>query len=353
MNTIDEIRDIFKNYIENENFSGVGLIKKGDEALFHEAYGYAHRGWKVPNKLDTKFDTASITKVFTSVAILQLIDKKLLTLEDKVLDIINIGDSKINDEVTVYQLLTHTSGIADDADEEAGESYEEIWKSKPNYSVRETVDYLPQFINKEPNFQPGKGCRYNNCAFILLGLIIEKITGKSYRQYIQENIFDAIGMDNTGFYAMDQVVENAAEHYASILDDEENITGYRKNIYSYPSIGSADAGALTTAQDLDLFIRALKDEKLLSRDLTKAILQPRETYRKYKEVTEVMGLGVQFLLKNDTEEVIYIQKDGVNAGVSCIMNYIPEHDLTIILLANQDTNVWDLAWEIQNTFKIY
>lgn len=347
MTSAVQIENLFNNYVENENFSGVGLVKKGDNLVFHKAYGDAHRGWKVPNQLDTKFDTASITKIFTSVAILQLVEAELLRLDDKVLGILELEGSAISKEVTVYHLLTHTSGIADDADEEAGESYEEIWKEKPNYSVRETVDFLPQFIHKEPNFKPGEGCRYNNCAFILLGLIIEKISGKSYREFVQKYIFDVVGMEQTGFYSMDQVVENAAEHYASVLDNKENIIGYRKNIYSYPSIGSPDAGALTTATNLDLFIRSLKAGKLLSEELTKEIFAPKEIYRKHTEVTEIMGYGFQFLLKNDSKEIVYIQKDGVNAGVSCIMNFYPKTNTTIIILANQDTDVWDLAWDVQ------
>ncbi|MCH1625731.1 serine hydrolase domain-containing protein [Ferdinandcohnia quinoae] len=343
----NQIENIFKKYADRENFSGVGYVKKGETTVFHRAYGFAHQGWQVPNQLDTKFDTASITKIFTSVAIFKLIDEQLLSLEDRVLSILDLGESAISKDVSIYHLLTHTSGIADDADEEAGESYEELWKLIPNYSVTETVDYLPQFIHKESNFKPGEGCRYNNCAFILLGLIIEKISGMSYREYVKKHIFDVVGMKHTGFYSMDQVVEHAAEHYASILDDNENIIWYRKNIYSYPSIGSADAGALTTVTDLDLFLRSLKAGKLLSDELTNEIFTPKESYRIHEKVTEVMGYGFQFLIKNDTEEIKYIQKDGINPGVCSIMNYYPKTNTTIIILANQDTNVWDLAWEVQ------
>lgn len=348
---VNEIETLFNDNVEKENFSGVGFVKKGQTVIFHEAYGYAHRGWKVQNTINTKYDTASITKIFTSVAIFQLIDKQLLKLEDKIRDLIDLGESTISKEVTIYHLLTHTSGIADDADEEAGESYEALWKDKPNYSVKETIDYLPQFIYKEPIFKPGEGCRYNNCAYILLGLIIEQISGQPYRQYVKQHIFDVVGMQNTGFHAMDEVVVNAAEHYASIRDEHENHIDYRKNIYAYPSIGASDAGALTTAEDLDLFMRTLRSGGLLSDTLTQEILTPKEEYRKHTSVTEWMGYGFQFLRDNDTKDIIYIQKDGINPGVSCVMNYYPDTDTTIILLANQDTNVWDLAWDIQELLK--
>lgn len=344
---IDKIYDIFDNYVSNENFSGVALVKKGDDILFNKAYGYAHRGWKIPNYLDTKFDTASITKMFTAVSILQLVDRGLIHLDNKIFDIIDIGESKLNPNIKIYHLLTHTSGIGDDADEEAGESYEAIWLEKPNYTVKETSHYLPNFIHKKQNFEPGAGCRYNNCAYILLGLVIEKVTGVNYRDYVVKNIFDEVGMKNTGFYSMDQVVEKGAEHYASIEDEEGNISNYRKNIYSYPSIGSADAGALTTPSDLDLFIRSLKDGKLLSKELTEEIFKPKELYKEYGKVTQFMGYGFQFFKRNDNGEIFYIQKDGINAGVSCIMNYYPDSDLSIIIMSNHDSNVWDLAWEVQ------
>lgn len=346
MSTIKQIDSIFNRYIEEENFSGVGFIKQGESVIYNKAFGYAHRGFKIPNYTNTKFDTASITKMFTTVAILQLVDKGLIALTDKVLDIIDIGESKLSKDITIYHLLTHTSGIGDDADEEAGESYEEIWRTKPNYSVKETRDYLAQFKDKEPYFKPGEGCRYNNCAFILLGLIIEEVTGKTYREYVKEHIFDAIEMKDTGFYAMNDVVENAAEHYASILDSEENVIGYNKNIYSYPSIGSADAGALTTATDLELFLTSLRKGELLSEGLTEDILKPKELHKEYGKVTTYMGFGLSFIVSNETKEVVYFQKDGVNAGVACVMNYYPQHDITTIVMSNQDANVWDLAWEI-------
>lgn len=348
MNINEKIDLIFKKYFQEENFSGVGFVKEGKEIMYHQAYGYAHWGFKLLNEVNTKFDTASITKLFTATAILQLVDKQLISLHDRVLDIIDIGENNLSEDITIYHLLTHTSGIGDDADEETGEVYEDIWKDRPNYSVRETSDYLAQFIDKVPNFKPGEGCRYNNCGFILLGLVIEKVSGNNYRDYVRKNIFDAVGMQETNFFAMDEIVENVAEHYASITDNDDNVIGYRKNIYSYPPIGSADSGALTTAKDLDLFIRSFKEGKLLSEELTKEMFTSKELYRKHNAVTELMGYGFQFLRKNDTAELIYIQKDGVNTGVSCIMNYYPDKDITIIIMANQDSDVWDLAWEVQD-----
>lgn len=347
MNTQQQIKEIFNKYAKEKNFSGATLVKKGDVTLFHEAYGDAHKGFKIKNTITTKFDTASITKLFTAVGILQLIDKNLISFEDKVLDILDIKDTNISKEVSIYHLLTHTSGIGDDADEEAGEDYADIWKEKPNYSVRETVDFLPQFMHKEPNFEPGKGCRYNNVAFVLLGLVIEKITGQKYREYIKENVFEKIGMNNTGFYSMDGINENVAEGYAKICNEKDEVIGWRKNIYSYPPIGSPDGGAHTTVEDLDLFVRELYSGKVLSETMTEELFTPKVIHTKYEKITAMMGYGYEFIVKNDNNEVIYITKDGCNAGVACKFNYYPSIDTTIVVLANQDCNVWALTSEVQ------
>lgn len=349
MNKQQQIKEIFDKYAKENNFSGAALVKCGDITLFHEAYGDAHKGFKIKNTVTTKFDTASITKLFTAVGILQLIDKNLISFEDKVLDILDIKDTTISKQVNIYHLLTHTSGIGDDADEEAGEDYEDIWREKPNYSVRETVDFLPQFIHKEPNFEPGEGCRYNNVAFVLLGLVIEKITGQKYHEYIKENVFEKIGMKNSGFYSMDGVNENVAEGYAEICNEKDEIIGWRKNIFSYPPIGSPDGGAHTTVADLDLFGRELYNGRVLSKAMTESLFTPKVVNKKYEKFTAMMGFGYEFIVKNDNNnDVIYVTKDGCNAGVACKFNYYPSIDTTLVVLANQDCNVWALAREVQD-----
>ncbi|MEA4883290.1 MAG: serine hydrolase domain-containing protein [Clostridia bacterium] len=228
MDAIEAIGSVFRTHHQERHFSGAGLVKQGDATLFSGAYGYAHRGWRISNTVSTRFDTASITKLFTAVAVLQLVERGLLSVHDKVLEILKLEGTSISPRVSVYHLLTHSSGIGDDADEEAGESYEAIWKDRPNYSVRETVDFLPQFVNKPANFAPGEGCRYNNCAFVLAGLVVEKLTGQTYRDHVCENVFKRAAMSNTEFVAMDDTAENVAEGYAAVEDEEGKLVGWRK-----------------------------------------------------------------------------------------------------------------------------
>jgi CubicO group peptidase (beta-lactamase class C family) len=103
------------------------------------------------------------------VATLQLVERGAFGLDTSVIGYLELEGTTISPAVTPYHLLTHTSGIADDADEEAGERYEDLWVSQPNYSVTETADHLSHFVTKPPNFAPGQGCRYCNCGYVLLG----------------------------------------------------------------------------------------------------------------------------------------------------------------------------------------
>src|SRR5205085_4754387 len=159
-------------------------------------------------------------KLFTSVAILQLIDQGLLAFDTQVVDFLGLQDTAISHDVIVYHLLTHTSGIADDADEESGEDYADIWKTRANYAVLETVDFLPQFAYKPPNFPPGQGCRYCNCGYVLLGLPIEKASGLSYRVYVRQHIFAPAEMLHCDFLRMDLTYEDVAEGGDPLRDED-------------------------------------------------------------------------------------------------------------------------------------
>ena len=216
-----------------------------------------------------------LTKLFTAIATLQLIDRELLAFDTPVVERLGLEGTPLSKEVTVRHLLTHTSGIGDDADEEAGERYEDLWKTKSNYSVVETRDFLPQFVHKPANFPPGQGCRYCNCGYVLLGLLIEAISGMTYRDYVRANVFAEAGMTASGFFRMDRANHNVAEGCDPIRDATGHIVGWKKNIYSYPPIGSPDGGAHVTVADLDRFLRAVMAGELLSTELTSAFLSPQ------------------------------------------------------------------------------
>jgi CubicO group peptidase (beta-lactamase class C family) len=287
----DELNRYFQQLTEQNSFSGVVLITQGSSQLFAGAYGYASRSWKVPNILTMRFDSASVTKLFTSVATLQLIDRGLLAIDTPVIDFLGLQDTAISSAVNVFHLLTHTSGIADDADEESGEDYADIWKTRANYAVLETVDFLPQFAYKPPNFPPGQGCRYCNCSYVLLGLLIEKASGLSFRDYVRQHIFAPAEMRHSDFYRMDMVNDNVAEGCDPLRDEHGNIVAWKKNIYSYPPIGSPDGGAHVTASDLDRFLREVKAGTLLSPQLTAAFFTPQVLHHVQDDWKHMFGLA--------------------------------------------------------------
>ena len=343
----DAIIDIFNKW--KNSYSGTALIKKGNETLLSYTGGYAHKGFAILNNIDTLFDTASVTKVFTAVAILKLVEKRVLHLTDRITDIIELTGTMISTDVTIEHLLTHTSGIADDADEESGEDYADLFIYKPNYSIRNCKDFLPQFAYKVPNFKPGSDIRYNNCAFVLLDLAIEKITGMCYRDYVTKRIFETCGMVHSRFCAMDEVNLNTAEGYVIEKDCNGNTDTLKKNIYSYPPVGTADGGAYTTVGDLDIFIRSILDGKLLTQKYSELICRPHTIHnRPHRHGLWRVGYGFEFIEKKGT--ILCMYKEGVNAGVEAMCSFYPQLGVSVQLLTNENCCLFDLHRDLQQFF---
>jgi CubicO group peptidase (beta-lactamase class C family) len=335
---------IFQAY--EPNFSGTSLIKSGTEILFSGVSGLANRDFEVPNQIDTRFDTASVTKVFTAVAVLQLAEHGFSRLSDKIHEVIDLNGTAIPKDVTIEQLLNHTSGIADDADEEAGEDYYALFIEKPNYSIRNCADFLPQFAYKKPVFKAGTNVRYNNCAFVLLGLVIEKLTNMNYRDYVTEHIFKPAGMTNTYFGAKDEICRNTAEGYFAIKDDNGSIIKWKKNIYSFPPIGTPDGGAFTTVEDLDKFVRTIKNHTFLSPVYSEMILTPHcEFSRPHKFGIWRTGYAFEFIESGD--RIFCMYKEGINPGVNAILSYYPELNISLNILSNQDGTLWKMYHDMQ------
>jgi CubicO group peptidase (beta-lactamase class C family) len=320
-------------------FSGVVRVTVAGAERFVGAYGWASRAWRVPVSADTRFDTASITKLFTAVATLQQVDAGRFALDEPVTPYLGLEGTAIAPEVTVRHLLTHTSGIGDDADEEAGEAYEDVYRDHPNYAIRETADFLPQFAHRPPNFAPGTGCRYNNCGYVLLGLMVERATGLPYRDAVARDVFGPAGMTDTGFPWLDLVGERIAEGADPVRDERGAITGWRRNIYAFPPIGSPDGGAVTTAADLERFLRAVGEGRLLAPDTTAAFLTPQVDYRARDGWTQRFGLGPWFRVEPDGS-VLYLEKEGANPGVSGILRHYPGRDLSVAVLSNMEDGAW-------------
>lgn len=336
-----------------EQFSGVVLVKQHEDELFKAAYGYANRAWSMENRVETRFRIASISKMFTAVAVLQLIEDGRLSLDTSVLECIGLENTTIPKEATVHHMLTMTSGIADWF-EESGD-WEQNWaalcRQHPIYLFRRNEDYLSLFKDKPPLFPVGERHQYNGAGYILLGLVIEKISGLSYFEYVRRHIFEKAEMRRSDFLALDSVDEEVAEGYIPVTDQDDKITGWKRNIYSTTPEAAADGGATSTAEDLCRFSRALRNSQLLSAKWTQEMLTPKvlERAERLRGYTWRYGYGNFFLLPaGDSEFIVRWGHTGEEDGVSCRFYHYPKQNLDVVILGNQSWCAGGLAWEIHD-----
>ena len=268
MNISEEIKKAVLNCEEKLSFSGSILVQEDHEIHFKEGFGYSNRSEKLRVTPTTRFGMASGCKIFTAVSICQLVQNKKLSFDAKLKDVLQVPLPNFHPEITIHQLLTHTSGIPDYFDEEIMDDFEDLWKQVPMYSITTPKDFLPMFQKENMKFSPGSKFAYNNSGFILLGLVVEEVTGQAFPEYVQKHIFDVCGMTDSGYYRMDQLPEHTALGY---IDDVDMKT-WKTNIYSVPVIGGPDGGAFTTVIDLAKFWNGLMNMKLLSKDYRDKLL---------------------------------------------------------------------------------
>jgi CubicO group peptidase (beta-lactamase class C family) len=325
-----------------DEFTGAVLVSAGGEHLLAAAHGYANRACRTPCTLDTRFDTASVTKLFTAVAVLQQVERGAFALDTPAIGYLGLTGTTISPDVTAHHLLSHTSGIADDADELDGERFEDLFVADPTYAFTEAAHHLPHFAHKPPKFAPGEGCRYCNAGYILLGLMVERATGGSYRDYVQANVFDRAGMTRSAFLRMDVVEPDVAEGVEAIRDDGGTVTGWRRNIFSYPPVGDPAGGAYTTVGDLTTFHRALAGGRLLGPELTAAMFVP------YAQAEGFLpqGYGLEFRTEADGR-IRYYEKEGVSFGASALLRHYPGHapedGVTLAMLGVGEDTIWPLV----------
>ncbi len=261
-----------ENVLQQE-FRGAEVIIREGEILFERVTGFADLANRIPNTLQTRFASASAGKAFVAVGILQLIEQGKLRFEDRLGDLLDMDLRRIDPLVTVEQLLTHTSGVPDYFDESVMEEYEELWKDFPNYRIRHNADLLPLFIHKEMMYPRGARFQYNNTGYVLLAMILEKITGMEFDACLRQNVFEPCKMGDTGYYELDRLPGGCAANY--IYDPGTD--GYRTNIYSVDAKGTGAGGAFVTVPDILYFWRGLTGGKLLSRDMVFRMLQRHKT----------------------------------------------------------------------------
>ncbi|ARI79175.1 serine hydrolase domain-containing protein [Halobacillus mangrovi] len=302
------------------------------------AFGWSNRAERLENNLNTKFGIASGCKVFTAVAICQLIEEKKLQFDTQLYELLAHDLPLLDPNVTIHHLLTHTSGMPDYFDEDKMENFDDLWKTTPMYTLRQGKEFLPFFQIKPMKFKPGERFHYNNAGYIVLGLVVELLTGKDFQEYVEENVFTHCGMVNSRYYEMDKLPENTAMGYIQGED------GWKSNIYSVPVKGGADGGAFVTAVDMIRFWEALIDQSLLSEDMSEEFLKPKV------RVKEGVSYGYGLWINTASEQVYKYHVMGYDPGVSFHSCYYPAEKLSLAVLSNRSSGAYEMMKVVEDVF---
>lgn len=327
-----------EEWAANSHFSGTVLLTdQNRNIIWNAAFGYSNRADRIPNQGDTRFGIASGCKLFTGIAVCQLIEQGKLSLDSKLSECLDIRLPHVSPEITVFHLLSHTSGVPDYFDEEVMDDFEDLWKAVPMYTLRSGRDFLPLFQNEPMKFQPGERFHYNNAGFVLLGLIIEQHAGLSFRDYVQQFVFEPCGMNDSGYFPLDRLPANTA--YGYIYEEDGT---WRTNQYAIPIQGYADGGAYVTAPDMAKLWRGLLSNTLLSASMTEQLLAAHshdpESDLKY-------GLGVWITEKNGNVYKYHVM--GYDPGVNFRSAYYPDTGHTLVVASNASDGAFEMMQTIE------
>ena len=328
--------------IEERAFSGVISVRRQDTSLYERAAGYADRSNKVENTLETRFGIASGTKFFTALAIGKLIEAGKLSFSTRLKDCIALDFPRYSPEITIRHLLTHTSGIPDYFDEEKITDFDNFTISIPWYELRGPGDYLAAFPDEDMKFAPGERFSYSNGGYILLGVVIEELSGLKYQEFVEREIFEAIGMKRSGYFAMNKLPEKTALGYV----EEEG--GWRTNVFNLPIVGASDGGAFTTVQDIATLWKAFWGYEILPKELVDIYIQPyvkAETEGEHK----YCGHGLWIFEDESQNREEYIT--GCDAGVSFISSVDRDNDVQVTVVSNTTDGAWPVLRDIDTTLK--
>jgi CubicO group peptidase (beta-lactamase class C family) len=306
-----------KELAAENKFSGSVLLAKGDNVLVQQAYGMASKRFNVPNNVETKFNLASMNKMFTSVATLQLVESGKLSLSDKLSKFIDESwlPKSISSEIEIKHLLSHTSGL----DHYFNKTYRNT--SKSNY--RKLDDYKSLVVNSSILFKAGTQTQYSNTGMLMLGVVIEKVSDQDYYSYIRENIYKKAGMANTDSYELDQPIFNLATGYEPSKD---NPTGWQNNNFIFVFKGTPDGGGFSTVQDLHKFSLALTNNKLLGKELTEQAFTVQSKLRYF-------DYGYGFTIRGDSDNRI-VGHGGAFPGIGSNLDIYLEQGYVAVVMSN-------------------
>ena len=304
---VSRMEQVVQSYVSDKKFMGSVLVARGGAVLLSKGYGSANLEWNIPNSPATKFRLGSITKQFTAASILLLEDRGKLKTNVPVKKFMPDAPAAW-DKITIFHLLTHTSGIPS-------------FTSFPEYASQEPFATTPEklvarFRDKPLDFQPGEKWSYSNSGYVLLGYLLEKVSGESYETFVQENIFGPLGMKDSGYDSNSAVISRRAAGYAPGKDGPKN-AGFIDMSVPF------SAGALySTTEDLLRWEQGLFGGKLLSAaSLAKMTTPFKDDY--------ACGVGVRAVSGHKV-----IDHGGGIEGFNTFLAYYPEDKLTVVALSN-------------------
>ena len=306
--TSDKINKYIDTLSKDKKFSGTILVAKKGEILTKKAVGMSNYELNVKNDLSTKFSIGNITNQFTAAAILQIEDKGFINIEDSISKY--IPNYPKGDSITLSQLLNHTSGIPNFTD---FEDYNSV--ARLNFSLQKIID---SFKSKPLEFTPGSKYKYSDSNYILLGYIIEKVSGKKYFDYINDNILKPLKMNGTGLLENEKLIKGRASGYT--LDSTGNI---KNTLYQDPSRLYSSTGLYSNIEDLYLWDRSLYENKVLNKKASAKFLAAEEGKKNNFswELDSSAGHKVTF-------------QDNTIKGYSGSICRFTKDDSTIIILSN-------------------
>ncbi len=310
----ESIDALVRSYNELRQFNGTVLVADAWGVVHKKGYGYANFEWQIPNTPDVRFRLASITKQFTSMVVMQLVAEGKIKLDDPITKYLADYRKDTGDRITITHLLNHTSGIP---------SYTGL----PGFFANDSrdpagADFVKKWASGDLEFEPGTKYAYNNSAYFLLGALIEKVTGKTYAEAVQERIFDPLGMKASGYdFSAPLVPKRASGYY---LADGK----YLNAPYLDMTIPYAAGSLYSTVEDLYLWDRALYTEKLLKDDLKQQLFTPG---------LQNYGFGWSIRktkLDDEKTELDTVRHNGGIHGFGTLLIRVPERKELVVLLDN-------------------
>ena len=312
-----------------EALSGVVRLDLDGQVAAEMAFGQSHRGLGIEMTTRAQFAIASGNKAFTALVVMSLVEQGDLALDTPVRSILGDDLPLIDARVTVEHLLAHRSGIGDYLDEDAIEDPDAYLMPVPVHELVTTDDYLPILDGHPAKFAPGKRFAYCNSGYVILALITERVSGRSFHDLVDERVCKPAGMTDTAFLRSDALPGRAALGY---LDDH----GLTTNIFHLPVRGSGDGGIYTTTADINAFWESLMAGRIVSPETMTEMTQPRS------DPKDGLRYGLGFWLgPNDAASI-----HGFDTGVGFVSVHDPSRHLTLSVMSNKSRGAWPCSQRI-------